>query len=159
MERKMPQKQRFQNTVKTLIVYIGVASLLFFLFFGVTQTSQLTQKEIPLSQLITDVRKGEVEKVLVEGDKLTVTYKDGSKATSRKEASESLVKTFETEKIPLTSIEMEVKDQAGSQLWWNFLLNGLPILLMILLFVFIFRQARGASDSLFSFGQSRARLF
>ncbi|HLD11593.1 MAG TPA: ATP-dependent zinc metalloprotease FtsH, partial [Patescibacteria group bacterium] len=123
------------------------------------QTSQLTQQEIPLSQLITDVRKGEIEKLLVEGDKLTVTYKDGSKATSRKEASESLVKTFETEKIPLTSIQLEIKDQAGSQLWWNFLLNGLPIILMILLFVFIFRQARGASDSLFSFGQSRARLF
>ena len=35
----------------------------------------------------------------------------------------------------------------------------LPLGLMVLFFFFIFRQARGAQDSIFSFGQSRAKLF
>ena len=35
----------------------------------------------------------------------------------------------------------------------------LPIILMVAFFYFIFRQARGAQENIFSFGQSRAKLF
>lgn len=41
----------------------------------------------------------------------------------------------------------------------SLLSNVLPLLLTILFFLFIFRQARGAQDNVFSFGQSKARVF
>ncbi|MEM2145631.1 MAG: hypothetical protein QW279_09735, partial [Candidatus Jordarchaeaceae archaeon] len=37
--------------------------------------------------------------------------------------------------------------------------NLIPTLLMIAFFVFLFRQAKGAQDSVFSFGQARVKRF
>jgi cell division protease FtsH len=52
-----------------------------------------------------------------------------------------------------------VKDDSGSANWINITSALLPVLLMIAFFYFIFRQARGTQESIFSFGQSRAKLF
>ena len=44
-------------------------------------------------------------------------------------------------------------------MWLNILSNVLPLILTVVFFLFIFRQARGAQDNIFSFGQSKARVW
>src|SRR5206468_7486804 len=41
----------------------------------------------------------------------------------------------------------------------SFLSNVIPTILMVAFFIFLFRQARGAQESVFSFGQSKAKRF
>ena len=44
-------------------------------------------------------------------------------------------------------------------LWFNIIGTLFPIIFMVAIFYFIFRQARGTQESIFSFGQSRAKLY
>ncbi|TSC54052.1 MAG: cell division protease FtsH [Microgenomates group bacterium LiPW_16] len=139
-----------------LWLFIIVLGISFFLSF---QQGVKFLEEKPLSTIIADVRDGKVQKIEVEETKLTVFYKDGKSFTSHKESQESLIKILETSGIDPKTVEIQIKDTGMTTAWWNFLSTILPLILMVGFFLFLFRQARGAQDTLFSFGQSRARLF
>ncbi len=115
--------------------------------------------ERPLSTVIADVKSSKVDAIAVEDNKLTVTYRDGSKITSRKETQDSLVKLLSDAGASTSGIAITVKDLSGTQIWLNIISNVLPLVLTVLFFLFLFRQARGAQDNLFSFGQSKARVW
>jgi cell division protease FtsH len=149
---------RLDFNLKNIVIGLFI---LFFLFslFGSFGGGQALLPEKPLSGVISDVRDQKVQKIEVEEAKLTVFYKDGTKFSSRKEPQESMVKLLETEKIDAKSVEIIVKDMSMGQIWMGLLTNVLPLVLTVVFFLFIFRQARGAQDSVFSFGQSKARIF
>lgn len=155
--------KKFELKLKFNLKNIILWALVGFLFFSFLMSlgGPLTvEEEIPLSRALTDVKQDKVKKILVEGDKLVLTYKEQDKVfTSRKEGQETLVEILKNAEIDPKSVEIEVKDQSFSRVWVDILGTFLPLLLMIVFFWFIFRQARGAQDSIFSFGRSRARLF
>ncbi|MBI2617728.1 ATP-dependent zinc metalloprotease FtsH [Candidatus Gottesmanbacteria bacterium] len=115
--------------------------------------------EKSLSNLVSDIKNGEVKKVEVVDTKLLATYQDGKIYSIHKEAQESFYKILTDSGINPATVEIEVKDTSGGALWLSILSNVLPLILMVGFFLFLIRQARGAQDSLFSFGQSRAKLF
>jgi cell division protease FtsH len=125
--------------------------------------SVLTTKnpdEIPLSQLIEDVRGNKVERILVAGDALEVRYVDASKKTSLKETGQNLYDVFEKAGVPLSETQVEIKDQSLSQIIWEVLISVvLPMGVVIGLGLFILRQTRGAQDGILGFGKSKAKLF
>lgn len=165
--RKVPPKRkirkfefRFNLSPKNLIVWLLVSligfSFLFSLLGGVPQETE----EIPLSQALIDVKEGKVDQILVEGDRLVMTYKNKEKTfISRKEPGQTMTEVFENAGIDPTKVEVSIKDQSFSRLWVDILGTVLPLVLMAVFFFFIIRQARGAQDSIFSFGRSRAKLF
>ncbi len=112
-----------------------------------------------LSTVITDVKAGKVEKIEIEDSRLTVKLKAGEQYSSYKEPQESLVKQLEASGVDPKTVEIKVKDLSVGQIWLGLLSNVLPLILMVVFFLFIFRQARGAQDSIFSFGQSKARVW
>src|SRR3990167_5875642 len=61
--------------------------------------------------------------------------------------------------VDLSEVTVTVNDRTTLNNTLNILISILPILLMVGFFYFIFRQARGAQDSIFSFGQSKAKLY
>lgn len=136
-----------------LVIMLGLSFLSSLLHPGITA------EEIDLTQSLNDIKDNKVEQILVDSDRLLLTYKDGKKFSSRKEPGESLVKTFETAGIDPKSVEIKVVDQTVSKVIGDIAGTMLPLILMGVLFYFIFRQAKGAQDSIFSFGQSRAKLF
>lgn len=156
-EKRAP-RFKLKAHIKTLLVYLGITSIIFFLFLTTSIAPQL-KEDIPLSKVVSDTRDGNIKKITVDGDKLTVQYKDDKIVNSHKEPGESIYKIMETAKVDPKDVEIQVKDQAGYQAFWGFIGTLLPIAITVLLFMFILRQARGASDSLFSFGQSKAKLF
>jgi cell division protease FtsH len=118
--------------------------------------------EISVSELASNVVAGEVKAVVVEGEKLNIEYKDGTKKESKKEAEASLSETLANygvtpEQFAQTTIS--IKSESGFAFW---LLNILPIALPILLIVFFIwmltRQMKGAGMQAFSFGQSKAKI-
>jgi len=136
-----------------LVIMLGLSFLSSLLHPGITA------EEIDLTQSLNDIKDNKVEQILVDSDRLLLTYKDGKKFSSRKEPNESLIKTFEAAGIDPKSVEIKVVDQTVSKVIGDIAGTMLPLILMGVLFYFIFRQAKGAQDSIFSFGQSRAKLF
>lgn len=161
-EKKPPKKikklqVKVQFNFKRLLVWLFV--ILMGLSFLFSLSSVPMGEEIPLSQLIGDIKGGKVEKVEVEEERLLVTYRDESFAFSRKEAGQSLTEILKEAEIDPASVEVAIKDTSMSQVWWEILGTFLPLVLMAVFFLWIFRQARGAQEGIFSFGRSKAKLF
>lgn len=149
---------KFNFSLKNIVIWSLV------LFFSLSFLSSLfhpgvTAEEIDLSKALVDVKENRVQKIVVDGDRLVLTYKDEKIYSTRKETGESLVKTFETAGIDPKSVEIKVVDQTAFKILSDIMGTLLPLILMGVFFFYIFRQARGAQDSIFSFGQSRAKVF
>src|SRR5207249_51627 len=94
----------------------------------------------------------------VSDTKLTVNEKNGT-VVAFKEPSSNTYQLFKDAGVPLDKVNVAVKDESGINNWLNVISSVLPIVLMVAFFYFLFRQARGAQESIFSFGQSRAKIF
>lgn len=149
---------RINLTPKNIFLWVIAAIILFLMFISARDVSRLFPQK-PLSTLISDIKTSQVKKIEVIDSKLLATYKDGKIYSSYKEGQESFYKILSDSGIDPNIIEIDVKDTTGGVVWFNLISNVLPLLLMVGFFLFLIRQARGAQDTLFSFGQSRARLF
>jgi cell division protease FtsH len=136
-----------------LILFLVVSAI------GSMSGSNGTLPEKPLTTVINDIKAKQVKTIEVEEGKLTVTYTDGKKIVSRKEPQESLFKMLESAGVDPKSVEIKVNNFNAGAVWLNILGNVLPLVLTVVFFLFLFRQARGAQDNIFSFGQSKARIF
>ncbi len=150
----------FQLNFNLKNIFIGLfVVFLLFSFLGSAGNQERLLPQKALSTVIADVKSGAVTKIEVEEDKLFVAYKNGDKAISHKEPQESLYKLLEGAQVDPKSVEIQVKDLSVGEMWVGIISNVLPLVLTVLFFLFIFRQARGAQDNLFSFGQSKARIW
>ncbi|MBI2596508.1 ATP-dependent metallopeptidase FtsH/Yme1/Tma family protein [Candidatus Daviesbacteria bacterium] len=154
---KLP-KNKFLATFKGIAVYILIA-LTALVFFSGLASGVPTGDEIPLSQVVNDIKDGKVEKLELEGNKVKVDYKDKKIASSRKEEGESIYQVLKNSDVDPKVVSIEVKDLSLQNAWVSILGTVLPIVIMVVFFMLIFRQAKDAGQGIFSFGQSRARLF
>lgn len=118
--------------------------------------------EIAISDLAKNVSQGEVKNILVEGDKLTITYQDGEIKTSKKEVGSALSQTLFNYGVPssaLAKTEIQIKNESGFLYWTaNLLPFLLPLVFILIFFWYLSRQAKGAGMQAFTFGQSKARI-
>src|SRR3989344_627091 len=118
--------------------------------------------EIPISDLAKNVRLGEVKKIIVSGDKLTITYTNDEIKKAKKEVGSTLSQTlfnYGVSSEALGKTEIEIKDESGFIfLLLNILPFLLPIVFILLFFWYLSRQVRGAGMQALSFGQSKARI-
>ncbi|HET9946972.1 MAG TPA: ATP-dependent zinc metalloprotease FtsH [Patescibacteria group bacterium] len=155
--KKKSVRLKVKLSWKNVFLYGFLLVFLMFLFAGFNQ-SATDQKTVPLSQVIQDVKNGKVEEITIEDTKLTVKEKNAT-VISTKEPTSDVYTLFKDAGVPLNTTKVVVKDNSGISSWINILSSVLPIVLMIAFFYFIFRQARGAQESIFSFGKSSAKLF
>ncbi len=136
-----------------LIAWIGIS----FAFSFLDRNS--TNEKVPLSQVLSDIKNNKVKQVEVQDSNIKITYHDDKVVTSRKESNVSFTEVLKSAEINPESVNITIKDIPISQIWLDILGTVLPLVLMGLFFFFIFRQARGAQESIFSFGRSTAKLF
>ena len=145
------------NASGAVLVFMVIIAL--YLVVGDTSKAVV---QVPVSDVAKSVSMGEVKKLLVEGEKITVTYQDDTVKESKKEPQSSLSETlsnYGVAKEALSAVEMEIKNQSG---FWYVLGNLLPFLIPLLFIVFFFwylsRSVKGAGMQAFTFGQSKARI-
>ncbi|MBI2034726.1 MAG: ATP-dependent zinc metalloprotease FtsH [Candidatus Levybacteria bacterium] len=156
--KKKIVKLKIKFTWKNMLLY---GFLFFFILFILTglRTPYDESKTIPLSDVIADVKKGKVSQVEAIGDRLIVT-KGKETLYSYKEPGSNIYEVFKNAGVAVPEkTKITVKDETGVRNWFEIIGAVLPVLLMIAFFYFIFRQARGTQESIFSFGQSKAKLF
>lgn len=139
------------------LLYIFIALLFLPMLFALFSRGNLEQ--ISLSQMVEAVRSEQVQKIEVSGNELQLTYEDGTQKTARKEDGQNLVSIFQAADIDLNSTNIQVATVSGWNILWDILLTLLPIILMVGVLFFIFRQARGAQDGIMGIGRSKAKLF
>ena len=132
-----------------LIILIGGISLIAFAMRGPAQA----QDEIPISEVISRSQDNQIEKLVVEGEWLTITTTSGQEFRSHK----GETSVFEITGLVLDRVEVEITP-AGFN-WGNMIIGFLPLILFGGLIFFLFFRARGANTQAMSFGRSRARLF
>jgi len=142
-------------------IFIALFILLFFyqLFRSINNEIKQVLPEKPITQIIKEIKEKKVKKIEVINNRLLIEYKDGKYAISYKEPSESFLKTLRDNEIDPSSINLLIKDTQGPSVFINFLANLIPTILIIAFFIFLFRQAKGAQESIFSFGQARVKKF
>jgi cell division protease FtsH len=157
MSQKNPKKEKTASRWKGFLLYSVFA--LISLFFVVTVFNPGTSgSEIPLSEMLQDVKDDEVKSLVVDGNRVEVKYKNGQEKYAVKDT-DSITKIFESASIDPKTVPITIKDQSFGDTWISLATTFLPMLLIIGFFFVIFRQAKESQGSLFSFGQSRAKLF
>ncbi len=148
----------FTKNIIWAVVTLIVISLLFSLFVS----SGKQPENLSLNQLASDINAGQVSKIIVNGNDLSITLKDGTNAVSQKEAESGLtdsLKNFGVDPTKLQGVDVEVQSQSGWQFWADLLAPSLLTLLIFGLFLwYMFRQARTGVNQAFSFGRSNLRL-
>ena len=157
---KKPQGQngiKFELNIKTLFII----SFIFLLFVSIMVGSQGFQalSNRSISDVMKDIKAGKVQKLERTGNTITAVYKNGDRIITRKETEDSLRKVLTDSGIDPNKISIDVKSNDDTSFMSSFIVNVIPTLLIIGFFIFIFRQARGAQDSIFSFGQARSKKY
>ncbi len=144
--------------ISVLIIFI-IISIGYSLFTG---SKSAPTPAISISQLATDVKSGTVTNILVQGDSLIITYKDGTKKTAQKETDEALSQTLVNYGVTgaqIAAVPVTVQTDNGLGYWLINLGPTLISIIFILIFIwFISRQVRGAGIQALTFGQSKARM-
>jgi cell division protease FtsH len=135
-----------------LIVVVG-------LILWAVYAPQQTLKDAAFSDVIRRANNGEISKIEINGDELTITPKDSDKATEKsvKETGSSI---YEQGLRQDTKAVVDIKkpSDTGNALW-NIASILVPVLLFAGFFYFLFRQAQGQSNQAMGFGRSKARLY
>ncbi len=136
-----------------LFVFLLFIPFLANLFFGADDNS------VPITTLLNDIRLEKVQTVSIEGNEVNVKYDDGTQRVSRMEPQQNFVELLTQVNVDPTSIEVEVKDLTASAMIWDVVVNFVPLVLMVIFFLFLFRQARGSQGDMLGFGKSKAKFF
>jgi ATP-dependent Zn proteases len=150
---------QLEINIKNIFIAFFIFLFLYQLFNSINKEIKQVLPEKPITQVIQEVKDKKVKKIEITDNRLLIEYKDGKYAVSYKEPSESFLKTLKDNNINPSSLNLVVKDNIGGSVFINFLSNIIPTILMIAFFIFLFRQAKGAQDSVFSFGQARVKKF
>jgi len=152
-----PKQPFWVNLVTTLLVFVVLVAV-----YSYIVEQRTAPETIPLSEVVTDIKDGDVSSIVVEGNELTLTYDEDTTKVSRKETNAPLTDTFQNYGIDqemLSGVDIDMQDESGFGYW---LLQLAPILIPIIFIIiflwFITRQMKGAGMQAFSFGQNKARI-
>lgn len=133
--------------------------VLFGLIIFSAGNSEKPLDEKPFSEVIQRANNGEISKIEIAGDVLTVYKKDETKASerSRKEVGSSIYEQGLKTDAP---VAIDIKEESNSSaIWTNIGISLLPILIIAIILFYMLRSAQGQGNQAMSFGKSRARLY
>jgi cell division protease FtsH len=112
-----------------------------------------TVNEISYSQLLTKIDSGNVRSVELAGPKIVLTDAAGKTfASTTPNNQEDLVKRLEAR-----NVDIKVKPPGGMSAG-TILLQLLPILIMVAIWIFFMRQMQGGARGAMGFGKSKAKM-
>ncbi len=112
-------------------------------------------QDVPISQISSEIAAGTVEKVIVEGNKVTAVKKDKTELVSYKESSQGL-KDYG---ITSEKVIVDIKNPDSGAVWSTLASIFLPFLLIAALLYFLTRRAQSGNMQAMSFGKTTARSY
>jgi cell division protease FtsH len=157
-QRKPGMKSKRQLGIfNNVFFYIFLVFTLYMLLVSFSQFSA-SSKEVPISEVITNIREEKVQDIVVSDNDIEVLLKDGTKIVAKKESAISFDEVLKNNNLDASKIAGELRVEhrlSFEQILTPLIMFGFPILILFL----IFRQMKTSSGDIFSFGRSRARVF
>ena len=141
----------FRNFALWVIIFLLVLALVT-LFQSPAQKTP--SSEITFSQLLTEVDAGHVRDVTIAGPEISGHYKDGRAFQTYAPSDPPLVDTLYKKDVAITA-----KPPSDGNSWLlTLLINGLPLLLFLGVWIYMSRQMQGGAGKAMGFGKSKAKL-
>jgi len=152
-----PLVKNFTSVILILFVIAGIFSLLYL--------PADTGEEISVTQLVSDINGGKVEKITVTGDSLKILYSDDKVATSMKESGTSftdLLINLGVDKDNLQKVDVSqepVKEDIWSWLTPILVFGILPVAVFGYFFWSLMKQSKTGAMQTFDFTKAKAHIF
>ena len=141
-----------------LLILVAIGAI-----FWTLQSTGPGYKETDLSTVLSLARSEQLSEIEVQndGDTLIVTTRTGERLRTTKERTATIfdLLTQAGVKVGEGNLKITVKQAGQFGVLFSILLQVLPMLFLVGLFLFIMRQAQGTNNQALSFGKSRARVF
>ena len=158
MASTAPSPKKKPSTILRITLFWAIIVFGALLVYALTGArDNLTQ--VAISDVITRANNGEITKIVVEGNQLTVTPKNSDKPTetSVKDGSSSLQEQGLKSDAKVT-VEYKTPS-ATADVLWNLAIIIVPVVLIAVFFLFMMRQAQGQNNQALGFGKSKAILY
>jgi cell division protease FtsH len=109
-------------------------------------------RTVAYSEMLSKVDSGDIKSVTIKGPEITAQDREGMLNSTGPEDTSDLEKRLEAHGASITF------QPPGASLFVTILLNALPILLLIGVWVFFMRQMQGGARGAMGFGKSKAKL-
>ncbi|PIZ46016.1 cell division protein FtsH [candidate division WWE3 bacterium CG_4_10_14_0_2_um_filter_41_14] len=165
MNQAKEQKNNWFRVGRVVLFYV-VSAILIAVLIGQLSGGSFSgfsdkRTEIALSELVTKVNSGEISQIVVSGDRLEATLSDGTELLVQKEKGTSVYDVFSQAGVENLSdkTKIEVKTPFLDGFWGIAIGSLLPVIIMVVFFLFLFKSAGKSGGGMFEFGKSNARLF
>jgi cell division protease FtsH len=115
-------------------------------------------KEVPISQVISEANAGQISKITIQGNDVTVTPKDSDKPTEKSVKQDSSIQEQGLKADAPVEISI-LPPSTTNDMLWNLAVIIVPTILIIGFFTFMMRQAQGQNNQALGFGKSKAKLY
>ncbi len=141
----------FRNFALWVIIFFLVVALVM-LFQNPAQRQQTTS--ITFSELLNQVDQGRVRDVTISGNDITGHYTDNRDFSTYAPNDPSLVQTLYKKNVAITARP----PSEGNNWLVTLLVNGLPLIAFLGVWIFLSRQMQGGAGKAMGFGKSKAKL-
>lgn len=149
----------WNNMLSTILLLIFIM-----LIFSFVSDTKEKPEQLSLSEVVGQVKAGEVSEIIVKGSRLEIHYKDTTKAlgeTKREtdaSVSDSLT-NFGVTPEELGELKIDVQREEGFSFWFaQFAPFIFPIIFLLVIIWFFTRSVKGAGMQALNFGSSKARM-
>ena len=136
-----------------LLIVIGLLLLMLFNMFQGQGTTQ-AQSMMPFSDFMSRVDEGKVADVAIKGHIVSGHLTDGGTGFATYLPDDTGI----TDKLLAKNVKITAQPEDKGPSFIEILFNYAPILLMIGVWIFIFRQMQSGGGKAMGFGRSRARM-
>ncbi len=152
--------KNFSKNIILAVVFLFVLAIVFSLLIELQSSKP---EEITINEMAKKVLAGEIKSITVQGNELEITLFDNSLAVTKKEAGVGIAETlinYGLDPADFREVDLIVKEPSGFRQFLTILVPSLiPLIIIIIIFFWIFRQARSGVNQAFTFGKINARLF
>ncbi len=141
----------FRNFALWVIIFLLVVALVM-LFQNPGQHTPT--QDVSFSQLLNEVDQGHVREVTISGNEITGHFTDNRAFSTYAPNDPSLVQTLYKKNVSISA-----KPPSDGNSWLvTLLVNGLPLIAFLGVWIFLSRQMQGAGGKAMGFGKSKAKL-
>jgi cell division protease FtsH len=130
-----------------------VITLMMIMLYNLFSQQNLAETDISYSEFLFMVEADQVTEVVIQGQELLVTDRDGSKSKVYSPQDPNLIDTLRTK-----GVAIKAKPEATSPWYMSVLVSWFPMIILIGVWIFFMRQMQSGGGKALSFGKSRARL-
>ena len=161
------------NNIRRVVFFVLVLALTFLLVSSLTPSPKL--EEVPISDVVARAndKDGDIQKITVSGNTLEITLKNNDRPTqtSRKDGSGTLYEQGLIDHCAdltgdkLTDCQKNypvIEYVAPDDMWetiFNVFITLFPIIIIVIFFAYMMRQAQSMNNQSMGFGKAKAKLY